>query len=125
MILSSSPLRVVFTDVDVTVIALIRLRLPLEGNPFVGGRGMEDEPEEPFKAVDDVEPDIGKFLHLRGVDGFVIEDSRLRPLVFLVPPSLADEDHPEQVDGNVAGKRDYVALDDLHRISMVIFSPLL
>lgn len=109
--------------VQIAIIELIGISLALKRNPFVGGRCMEDEPEEPFKAVDDVEPDIGKFLHLRGVDGFVIEDALLIVLRLLIPSILANEHNPEQIYGNVSWEWDYITLYNLHRISIIILSP--
>ncbi len=91
-------------------IIFVIVRFLLETHPVICIRLAENQPEDPFEEVDDVEEHIQEFLHLRRVDGFVV---KVLPGQ-LVPMVIPDEHQPEQVDAEEPAKRDYIVEDGLH-----------
>lgn len=100
---------------EVGQVVFVGIGLALEGDVAVGVAG-EEQPVTPFQQVKDVERYVPQFLHLGGMDQFMVQ-------VHVCDLFLAslDEQHAEQVDGEEPSERYQSVVDYLHGVWRVKF----
>lgn len=89
---------------------------------------MEDQAIQPLEEIGDIESDIQQFLHLDGMDCFMIVVRLVDPVHQLSP----NEDYTEEINKKESSKRDDIIQNNSHQyttritwyvLPLVVWSP--